>query len=547
MVLDQAVMNVTISQLVEHFDTTVTTIQGVITLYSLVMAMFMLVGAKIGDIIGRRRAFIIGLVIYAVGSGLTAVSWSVASLTLGWSILEGLGAALVLPALAALIAGNYEGKDRITAYAIIGGVAGAGIAVGPIVGGWATTMLTWRVVFIGEVILVLMILALVRYVTEAQRAGRTPSLDIVGGALSAAGLGLIVFGILQSSSWGLVYPVDPPIEILGFSPVIFVIGAGVGLLYTFVRWSRRREAEGLDPLFRLDLLRVPVLRGGLASLLSQNLVLMGIFFVIPLYLQLVLGLIALETGIRMLPVSVTMFIASAAGSRLVERYSVRRIIRAGFLVVVVACVFLMSAIEPTLEGLVFASAMALLGVGMGLLASQLGNVVQSSVDASGRSEAGGLQFTAQQLGSATGVALVGAVVIAGLSASFVSIVSNDERISTEVVAAVTVELADGAEMMASEDLAVALEDTSLDAETQDALVEDYEVAQLQALRVGLLVSAIVALVALMFTRELPSRRPEPRQAPLEEDADTDEEAPADDEAQADQPAEPDQDSRPTVV
>ena len=547
MVLDQAVMNVSISQLVEDFDTTVTTIQGVITLYSLVMAMFMLVGAKIGDIIGRRRAFIIGLVIYAVGSGLTAVSWSVASLTLGWSILEGLGAALVLPALAALIAGNYEGKDRITAYAIIGGVAGAGIAVGPIVGGWATTMLTWRVVFIGEVILVLMILALVRYVTEAQRAGRTPSLDIVGGALSAAGLGLIVFGILQSSSWGLVYPVDPPIEILGFSPVIFVIGAGVGLLYTFVRWSRRREAEGLDPLFRLDLLRVPVLRGGLASLLSQNLVLMGIFFVIPLYLQLVLGLNALETGIRMLPVSVTMFIASAAGSRLVERYSVRRIIRAGFLVVVVACVFLMSAIEPTLEGLVFASAMALLGVGMGLLASQLGNVVQSSVDASGRSEAGGLQFTAQQLGSATGVALVGAVVIAGLSASFVSIVSNDERISTEVVAAVTVELADGAEMMASEDLAVALEDTSLDAETQDALVEDYEVAQLQALRVGLLVSAIVALVALMFTRELPSRRPEPRQAPLEEDADTDEEAPADDEAQADQPAEPDQDSRPTVV
>ena len=547
MVLDQAVMNVSISQLVEDFDTTVTTIQGVITLYSLVMAMFMLVGAKIGDIIGRRRAFIIGLVIYAVGSGLTAVSWSVASLTLGWSILEGLGAALVLPALAALIAGNYEGKDRITAYALIGGVAGAGIAVGPIVGGWATTMLTWRVVFIGEVILVLMILALVRYVTEAQRAGRTPSLDIVGGALSAAGLGLIVFGILQSSSWGLVYPVDPPIEILGFSPVIFVIGAGAGLLYTFVRWSRRREAEGLDPLFRLDLLRVPVLRGGLASLLSQNLVLMGIFFVIPLYLQLVLGHNPLETGIRMLPVSVTMFIASAAGSRLVERYSVRRIIRAGFLVVVVACVFLMSAIEPTLEGLVFASAMALLGVGMGLLASQLGNVVQSSVDASGRSEAGGLQFTAQQLGSATGVALVGAVVIAGLSASFVSIVSNDERISTEVVAAVTVELADGAELMASEDLAVALEDTSLDAEPQDALVEDNEVAQLQALRVGLLVSAIVALVALMFTRELPSRRPEPRQAPLEEDADTDEEAPADDEAQADQPAEPDQDSRPTVV
>ena len=148
MVLDQAVMNVSISQLVEDFETDVSTIQGVITLYSLVMAMFMLIGAKIGDIVGRRRAFVVGLVIYAVGSGLTAVSGSVAMLTLGWSVLEGIGAALVLPALAALIAGNYEGKARITAYAIIGGVAGAGIAVGPIVGGWATTVLTLSLIHI---------------------------------------------------------------------------------------------------------------------------------------------------------------------------------------------------------------------------------------------------------------------------------------------------------------------------------------------------------------------------------------------------------------
>ena len=514
MVLDQAVMNVSISQLVEDFETDVSTIQGVITLYSLVMAMFMLIGAKIGDIVGRRRAFVVGLVIYAVGSGLTAVSGSVAMLTLGWSVLEGIGAALVLPALAALIAGNYEGKARITAYAIIGGVAGAGIAVGPIVGGWATTVLTWRIVFVGEVILVLIILALVRYVTEAAREGRRPSLDVVGGILSAAGLGLIVYAILQSSTWGFINPVDPPFEIFGFSPVVFLIGGGGALLYAFARWSRLREEHGRDPLFRLSLLRIPTLRGGLASLVSQNLVLMGIFFVIPLYLQLVLGLNALETGIRMLPVSVTMFIASAAGSRLVTRFSVRRIIRTGFVVVVVAIFFLMSAIEPSLEGFIFASAMALLGVGMGLLASQLGNVVQSSVDASGRSEAGGLQFTSQQLGSAVGVALVGAVVISGLSASFVSIVASDERVPTEVVAAVSVEMGGSAEMVAGDAFEEALASTSLDEPTQAALVEDYEAAQLQALRTGLLVSGAIALMALVFTRELPSRKPEPKPVPV---------------------------------
>ena len=176
MVLDQSVMNVSISQLVADFDTTVTTIQAVITLYCLVMAMLMLTGAKIGDIIGRRRAFVIGLVIYACGSALTAAAPTVAVLALGWSILEGIGAALVLPAMAALIAGNYEGHDRKTAYAIIGGVAGAGIAIGPILGGWATTELSWRVVFVGEVVIVLGILAMTPFVRDAVRDGAKPRL-----------------------------------------------------------------------------------------------------------------------------------------------------------------------------------------------------------------------------------------------------------------------------------------------------------------------------------------------------------------------------------
>ena len=167
MVLDQSVMNVSISALVKDFHTTVTTIQAVITLYCLVMAMLILTGAKIGDMIGRRRAFVIGLIIYACGSALTAASQSVAVLALGWSLLEGIGAALVLPALAALIAGNFEGSRRKVAYAIIGGVAGAGIAVGPILGGWATTEVTWRIVFVGEVIIVAFILVMTPKVGDA--------------------------------------------------------------------------------------------------------------------------------------------------------------------------------------------------------------------------------------------------------------------------------------------------------------------------------------------------------------------------------------------
>ena len=288
-------------------------IQGVITIYSLVMAMLMLTGGKLGDILGRRRTFAIGLVIYGIGSALTAVSWSVAALAIGWSILEGIGAALVLPALVALIAGSYRGRDRVTAYAVIGGVAGAGIAIGPIVGGWATTELTWRVVFVGEVVLVLIVLASIKLIVDIP-AERRPQLDGVGAVLSALGLGMIVFGVLQANLWGWLEPKNSPIEPLGFSLTPFVVAAGGVVLVGFKWWSERRAANGRDELVHLELLKIPQLRSGLFTFGAQNLILMGVFFTIPLYLQLVVGLDALETGIRMLPISVAMFITASCGS-----------------------------------------------------------------------------------------------------------------------------------------------------------------------------------------------------------------------------------------
>ncbi len=504
MVLDQSVMNVSISQLVVDFDTDVTTIQAIITLYCLVMAMLMLTGGKIGDIIGRRRAFVVGLVIYACGSTLTAVSQSVLVLALGWSVLEGIGAALVLPALAALIAGNFEGASRRTAYAVIGGVAGAGIAIGPILGGWATTELSWRVVFLGEVVLVASILALTPKIDDAPVAGRVPRLDLVGSVLSATGLGALVLGVLQSSSWGFIRPKDSaPFEVLGFSPAVFLTAGGVLLIWAFVEWQRRRERLGQDPLVHVGLFGVLPLRAGLVGLFAQNLILMGVFFVVPLYLQLVIGLDALETGLKMLPISVTMFLCSAAGSKLSARFPVRTIIRAGLLTAVVAIFLLLGTIEPQLDDVGFAVSMAVLGIGMGLIVSQLGNVVQSSVDASGRGEAGGLQYTGQQLGSSLGVALIGAVVLSGLTASFVAGVENDERISVEVAEQVSVAAGTGVDFVASDAIATAARDAGLDEPSVEAVVDDFEQAQLGSLKVGLLVAALLALASLISTRNLP--------------------------------------------
>lgn len=517
MVLDQAVMNVAISQLVEDFDTTVTTIQGVITLYALVMATLMITGGKIGDIIGRRRAFVVGLIIYGAGSALTAASWNVPSLIFGWSVLEGIGAALVLPALVALLAANYEGRDRITAFGVIGGVAGVGIAAGPIVGGFFTTNFSWRWVFVGEVIVALIIVLTARHIVDAKLVGRRPNLDIVGSLLSAAGLGLIVFGMLQASSWGWLTPKQSPIEPFGFALTPFVILAGAMVVWLFVRWQGHRVRQGQDPLVRLELLKVPPLRSGLNCFLSQNLILLGIFFILPLYLQIVLGFDALETGIKMLPISIAMFITSSSGPLLAGRFGPKRVVQAGFSLMILAAFWMLQSVEPELDGFAFGTTLAVLGVAMGLIASQLGSVIQSSVGAEDRGEAGGLQYTAQQLGSAIGTALIGAVVISSLVAAFVSNVSKESSIPAELSDAIGVELASGASFVAADAVEAGLIKAGIADDDTDAVVAEYRDAQLAALKTGLLLAALLSVVSLAFTRNLPGpdeREPAEEREPI---------------------------------
>lgn len=518
MVLDQAVMNVSISQLCKDFDTSVTTIQGVITMYSLVMAAFMVTGGKVGDLIGRRRAFVIGMIIYGCGSALTGAAWSVGSLLLGWSILEGIGAALVLPALAALIAGNFEGEARKRAYAVIGGVAGAGIAVGPILGGWATTELSWRVVFFGEVAVVIFVLAAMRWLTDAPREGEPPHLDVVGAILSATGLGLTVFAILQASTWGWVQPKSSPVTPFGFSLTPFLLAAGLAILWVFVWWQRHRQSIGKDPLVDLDLFKVLPLRAGVMTFTAQNLILMGIFFVMPLYLQLVQGLNALETGLKLLPVSVTMLVAAAAGPRLTGLMSVRTIVRTGIGLLLAASGLLLATIQPELQGTAFAVSMAILGVGLGLIASQLGNVIQSSVGASARSEAGGLQYTAQQFGSALGVALIGAIVISGLASTFANRVEANDKLSSSTKQATSVRLEESVSFVASSEVEAAANTAGLPPEETTALVADYEAAQITALKAGVLATAAIAAASFLVTRNLPSKREEDEDLPTSDAA-----------------------------
>jgi EmrB/QacA subfamily drug resistance transporter len=518
MVLDTSVMNVSISQLVEDFHTEVTTIQAVITLYALVMAAFMMIGGRLGDILGRRRLFVLGLVVYGIGSALTALAPTVWVLALGWSVIEGLGAALVLPAMAALVAESYHGRERAVAYGVIGGLAGAGIAVGPLLGGWVTTYLSWRLVFAGEVVVVAAILCFHRVVAESVRADPRPRLDVVGAALSAAGLGLGVLGVLQSSSWGWVQPRNPPFTVLGFAPTLFVISAGAVVLALFVHWERRRDAHGADPLVHLPLLSRPPLRSGLMTLLSQNLILLGLFFTIPLYLQVVQGFDAFQTGLRLLPVSITMLVTSMGAARLGRVAGPRRVVRLALVTLAAAIVWLLATIEPVIDDAQFAGAMALLGVGMGLLASQLGNVVQSSADEQERSEVGGLQFTAQNLGSALGTALIGSLLIGALANAFTTHVEQNPSLSDETRHQTAIALEAGVKFVPTDQVRSAAERAGLPPSEVDAVTDSYASAQLDGLKAAILATGGITLAGFLVTTHLPTARTGRPKHPESEDA-----------------------------
>lgn len=506
MVLDTSVMNVSISQLVADFDTTVSAIQAVITLYSLVMAALMIAGGKLGDILGRRRVLMIGLALYAAGSALTAGSWSVLSLGLGWSALEGIGAALVLPAMAALIAGNYHGAARVTAYGVLGGTAGAAIALGPIIGGWVTTQWSWRVIFAAEVVVALGVLVAGRWVADTPRSAPRPTLDLVGAVLSALGLFVVVVGLLMSSTWGWLVPVNSPVTPFGYSLTPFAVALGVVVLYGFALWEAHRERGGQDPLVRLSLFRIPPLKAGLVTLFAMNVVFMGVFFILPLYLQIVLGLDALDTGLRLLPMSLVMFVVSFCGGPLLTVMSPRTIIRLSLLIMIGSVTVLLMTLEPTLRQEYFALSMALLGAGMGLMASQLGNVILSSVESESRSEAGGLQYTAQQLGSAVGVAVIGSFVMTGLASAYINLLDRNPAVGPATVTAVEVDLSNGTKFVPAAEAESVAAAEGFTGSVADELVATYEAAQLQALKTGLLAAAGVAALTLLVTGGLPSER-----------------------------------------
>ncbi|HET7855730.1 MAG TPA: MFS transporter [Gaiellaceae bacterium] len=506
MTLDSSVMNVSIATVAKDVGTTVTGIQGAITAYTLVMASLMITGAKIGALIGRKRAFAVGCLIYGAGSFTTAISPSLPVLLFGWSLLEGIGAALILPAIVALVAGNFPKERRPAAYGLVAAAGAVAVAVGPLIGGFCTTYFSWRWVFAGEVVVVLVILALTRRIADAPVEER-PSLDLVGTLLSAAGLGLLVFGVLRSSEWGWFQPKPDGPSWAGFSPTIWLILMGIFVLRIFSRWEVRRVGMGKEPLVRPGFLRNRQLSGGLLMFFFQFLVQAGVFFVVPLFLSVCLGLSALATGARLLPLSVTLLVAAIGIPRFLPNVSPRLIVRIGLFSLLAGTVVLMAGLDVDAGPEVVFVPMLLLGLGIGALASQLGSVTVSAVPDEDSPEVGGVQNTMTNLGASLGTALAGSVMIAAVAASFLTNIQQNPAIPAEVKSQAQVELTGGVPFISDADLEQALDQAGVDQQTSEAALGDYQEARIDGLKDGLAILALLALIAQFFVQRIPTSQP----------------------------------------
>ena len=506
MTLDSSVMNVSIATVAKDVGTTVTGIQGAITAYTLVMAALMITGAKVGALIGRKRAFAIGCVIYGCGSFTTSIAQSLPVLLFGWSFLEGVGAALILPAIVALVAGNFPTERRPAAYGLVAAAGAIAVAVGPLIGGFCTTYFSWRWVFAGEVVLVIAILLLTRRIADAPVAERS-RFDVVGAVLSATGLALLVFGVLRSAEWGWIHPKADGPAWAGLSPTVWLVLAGLFVIWLFFRWQARVESRGGEPLVRPAMLRNKQLNGGLTMFFFQYLAQAGLFFVVPLYLSVCLGLSALATGARLLPLSVTLLAAAIGVPRLLPAVSPRLVVRCGLFSLLVGTIVLLALLDTDSGPEIVFVPMLLIGLGIGALASQLGAVTVSAVPDDQSPEVGGVQNTMTNLGASLGTALAGSVMIAAVTSSFRLNVQQSPAIPERVKSQAQVELAGGVPFISDADLEAALDDARVDRRTTNATLDAYAEARLDGLRSALAILALLVLVALFAAQRIPTRQP----------------------------------------
>ncbi len=395
-------MNVAITNISKDLDTTVHGVQTAITLFLLCMAALMIPGSKLTDRWGRKRCLLRGLTLYGIGAVIAALAPGLGVLILGYSAFEGVGSALMIPPIYIIATMAFSDlRSRARAFGVISGAGGIGAATGPLIGGLITTTISWRATFIVQAVVVATIIFLTTKLTDPAPADPTRPFDGVGAVLSAAGMSFLVIGILQAGNNNTLL-------------AIFVALGAVFLLWFYLH-IRSSEREGKEPLLSTGLFRNRTSNLGLVTQNIQWLVLMGVTFVVSVFLQTERGFSAIKTGVIFTAATAGILISSLAAERLAKKYSQRALIRTGFIVTIAGVGLLLAIVKALSHPLAFTPGLFVIGVGIGVMLTPSVNIVQSSFPEAKQGEISGLSRSVSNLGSSLGTAIAGTILVSELA------------------------------------------------------------------------------------------------------------------------------------
>jgi EmrB/QacA subfamily drug resistance transporter len=404
-VLDNTILYVAFPKILADFDTELTSLQWVITGYSLTFATLLIIGGRLGDMFGHRRTFIVGAAIFGAGSLIAALSQSVPQLFVGEALIEGIGASLMIPATLAILSTTFSGRERAVAFSWWGATAGAAVVFGPLVGGFLATNYSWRWAFgINVIVAPVIVLGALLFMHSDAGSEKRPRLDWIGALLVASGSFTLIFGLSEGTTYGWWKSIKEP-SIGGLSIIPFAFALSAVLLSTFVAVERVKERRHRDPLFEFGQLRHRGFRYGLLTTMVLAMGQFAVLFVVPLVLQDGQHLSALRTGEWMVPQGLCIAIAAPIAGRLTRRFSITSLVRSGLALQVVGLLLVASAVSTEVTFWSLQPGLILFGIGVGFASSQLTNVVLSDVDAEKIGVASGTNTTVRQIGLALGIAV----------------------------------------------------------------------------------------------------------------------------------------------
>jgi len=494
LVVDTSVMNVSISAVVHDLHTTVSGVQSAIALEALVSAAFILIGSKVGDLIGRKRAYVLGLLGYAIGALAMTLAQGLTAIIVFWAIVGGLGASLLLPSMQSLIHGNFEGAAQRQAYALVGAAAAIAAAIGPLLGGFITTYLSWRLAFLLEDVIIVFVLSGIRLVHDVPYTG-SRQVDLVGALLSIVGMGGIVLGILVWQEGG---------EAVGL-----LLALGVVSLGTLAWWLVRRKRAGQATLLDPDLFKAKLFKFGVSGQLLQQVALGGTMIALPIYLQIVLEYSAMGAGLSIAPLSLSMFaVALIAGKRGGKRRPAA-LIRTGFLLLTIGLIAVEPIVPRATSGWYLAVPLLIAGSGLGLMVSQLNNLTLAPISEERVSEAAGVNSAGGSFGLSFGLAFAGAILLAALSISFTNLSQSSTVLSGAEQQQVAKVLEHDAQVVSNTQLEKQL--AGQPQKTQDEIIRINTQARHAALQVALLIPILAGLIGLLVSSRM-VRLPDPQQS-----------------------------------